>query len=79
MSTEQNEKVICNLQDSGCSPEQIDQFMKCYTSGGFKMESKTLAEHRKCLLENLHMTQKQIECLDYLVYQIQKENQVQEK
>lgn len=72
MGAGSDERIITNLQDSGCGEEQIIRFMKCYGSDDFKAGSKILAAHRKYLLEQLHMTQKQIECLDYLAYQIQK-------
>lgn len=74
MNPEQKNRITQNLRDAGCGEETIACFLRCYEGGDEKAEYKTLAEHRKCLLENLHMTQKQIDCLDFLVYQIEKEN-----
>ena len=32
------------------------------------------AQHRKCLLEKVHREEQRIQCLDYLVYQMEKES-----
>lgn len=48
---------------------------------GMQKESKkhgeliVLRKHRSSLLERLHKSQKQIDCLDYLIYQIEQEEQ----
>ena len=34
---------------------------------------KLLEQHRKRLLEKVHMNEKRIDCLDYLVFQMNKE------
>ena len=38
-------------------------------------ELELLAEHRECLLAEVHKCQKKIDCLDYLTYQIGKNEQ----
>lgn len=71
---ETRDAVIQNLRDAGCDESQISRFMEHYDGGDCRGECKTLAEHRKCLLDTIHLTQRQIDCLDYLAYQIKKEN-----
>lgn len=39
-----------------------------------KASSSFLAQHRKCLLEKVHREERRIQCLDYLVYQMEKES-----
>ncbi len=65
--------VIKNLEDAGCDEKCIKQFMECYRHGDKKEGLKTLADHRDCILDKLHAAQKEIDCLDYLVYQIGKQ------
>ncbi len=64
------EAVIQNLKDAGCNPEMIECCLACLDSGQKEKMLQRLKQHRKALLEQLHQKQKQIDCLDYLVFQI---------
>ncbi len=61
-----------NLADAGCSPELIERFMALVERGDEEEGLTLLAKHRKHLLDRCHAEQKRIDCLDYLVYQMQK-------
>ena len=63
------EAVIQNLEDAGCSQPAIDAFLACKSPDG---QLKLLEQHRQQLLRNVHNTETQISCLDYLVYQIRR-------
>ncbi len=64
-------KIVQNLKDAGCEQSLIDEFLKLEK---FK-QLDLLAKHKNNLLDNLHKNQKQIDCLDFLIFQIkQKEN-----
>lgn len=71
MITETN--IIQNLRDAGCSESQIEEFMEY--AGKHEKDSglKLLRQQRNILLDGLHEKQHMIECLDYLVYQIEKD------
>ena len=62
-----------NLKDAGCNESQIEEFMEY--AGKREMDSglKLLRQQRNHLLDGLHEKQRMIECLDYLVYQIEKD------
>ena len=62
-----------NLKDAGCSESQIEEFMEY--AGKHEMDSglKLLRQQLNLLLDGLHEKQRMIECLDYLVYQIEKD------
>jgi len=74
------EDVIQNLQDAGCSRETIEGFMRCMSQDDLEGQMQLMKEHRKCLLDRVHRAnpqrnefcpeEKQISCLDYLVYQM---------
>lgn len=73
MLHEKNEQaVIQNLKDAGCDSEMIAAFVKDVQEQKTAEALKLLSIHRRSLLEKLHRGQKQIDCLDYLVYQIEK-------
>lgn len=75
---QKEDKTIQNMKDAGCSDDTISCFLRCYQTSDTKGELKVLAQHRQYLLDELHGRQKEIDCLDYLIYQIQKEGETNE-
>lgn len=68
--------VIQNLEDAGSDAAFIEKFMAYYRQDNKGMELRLLEMHRDGILNNLHKAQKEIDCLDYLVYQIRKQGKV---
>lgn len=62
------ECIIQNLKDAGCDEDTIQEFMNTLQSENKKQGLDLLQKHRRSLLENLHISQKQIDCLDYLLF-----------
>ena len=62
--------LIRNLKDAGCPETDIQRFLKLGQAGRRRDQLQILATHRAALLEQLHASQRQIDCLDYLVYQM---------
>lgn len=60
-----------NLQDAGCDKQFIQNFLQQTT--GCSGQMRLLSQHRTCLLEQLHKCQKEIDCLDFLVYSLKKQ------
>lgn len=65
--------VIQNLKDAGCSEEMIRTFLDCLKKGMVREQLDLLAVQRKTLLDRIHREQKEIDCLDYLIYQIERD------
>lgn len=65
-------RVRQNLIDAGCDQQTTDSCMACFDEGNMAKMLPALAKHRRALLEALHREQKHIDCLDYLVYTIEK-------
>ena len=61
-----------NLMDAGCDDLLTEQFLSLIGQGLEKEALSLLARHRKNLLEHCHAAERKIDCLDYLVYQIEK-------
>jgi len=62
-----------NLLDAGCSGDTI---RRCMDLAGKQERGellRVLSRHRRELLELVHQSEKRIDCLDYLVYQIEKQ------
>lgn len=57
-----------NLIDAGCSHEFIEQFGRAQSKGE---QLRQLQTRRKELLGGIHSEQRKLDCLDYLIYEIQ--------
>lgn len=64
--------VLQNLKDAGCTKEMTQQIIMKLEKNDFEELSKLLEQRRSCLLNLIHDKEKQIDCLDYLVYQIKR-------
>lgn len=64
--------VLQNLKDAGCDDEVVKTFMKLVETGEKQKQYRLLEKHRRNLLEKVHNREKQIDCLDYLVFQMKK-------
>ena len=67
--TEQD--LILNLKAAGLDETLIRQFLVCRKAGKTTEQLQLLSQNRARLLDRVHREEKQIHCLDYLVYQIQ--------
>lgn len=64
--------IIQNLKDAGCDPKTVKQFLELGEKGSTKEQLDLLSRHRRHLLDRVHREEKRIDCLDYLVYQMEK-------
>lgn len=68
--------IVQNLIDTGCGDEFITEFMEDLRRKNISKDLKLLQSHRQRLLDDLHREQKRIDCLDYLVFKMTKENSI---
>lgn len=74
MNSKNNENaIIQNLRDAGCDNGMITDFVENLRKEKIEDGLKLLEKHRRFLLDILHKDQKQIDCLDYLVYKLEKQ------
>ena len=62
-----------NLLDAKCPLFLTEECMELAQEGKSGQMLRNLKEHRKNLLALIHENQKALDCLDYLVFQIEKE------
>lgn len=60
------------LKDSGCSPALIQRFIKTWEAGEIHDCSRLLDSYRRTLLDDIHVREEKLTCLDYLRYQLKK-------
>lgn len=65
--------AVRDLQNTGCNKEIISSFLNYQNNGEINECLKLLQTYRKSVLGDLCNNQKQIDCLDYFIYQIRKQ------
>ncbi len=63
-----------NLRDAGCEERCVREFMQDLEQDRMQAGLRLLNQQRRSLLDAMHREQKRIDCLDYLLYQIRKNN-----
>lgn len=69
------ETIIQNLRDAGCDERTITAFLGCMREEKETESFRLLKKQRSLLLDAVHREEKKIDCLDYLVYRMQKAKQ----
>lgn len=60
------------LKAAGFDAAFMQQFLSSWKEGNTEELMRMLRQKRTSHLDNIHRKEKQIDCLDYLVYQIEK-------
>lgn len=60
-----------NLIDAGCDEQAIENYMILYKKDRKQM-IPLLLKRKESLLETVHDSHRQIDCLDYLIYKLKK-------
>ena len=63
-----------NLIDSGCGADAVQTCMALAQERKTAELIRVLSRHRRTLLDTLHKSEKRIDCIDYLVYTLEKHN-----
>ena len=64
-----------NLADAACPGEMIERFMAFRKEGRQREQMLLLTAHRKTLLEKLRSSQQHLDCLDYLLFTMKKQEE----
>ena len=64
--------LLDNLEDAGCDSSFVERFLALERSGQYRELLRLLSDHRRHLIDCLHREERRIDCLDYLVYQLEK-------
>lgn len=71
---EKDNNIYQNLLDAGCNTEMAEQYENLAENGEWNKLLRELAKQKKHLLSALHESEKQIDCLDFLVFEINKKH-----
>lgn len=64
--------VYQNLIDAGCNGVFAEKYARLILDGKTQSVLNTLGNYRKKLLDEIHTNKRRIDCLDYLIYKIEK-------
>lgn len=70
---DKKEVLIQNLKDAGCDAEQINTCINYSQSGKVHEMKNLLGKHKNHLMKEVHARQREVDCLDYLLYSLEKE------
>ena len=64
--------VFQNLIDAGCDGTFAEENARLILDGKTQSVLNILGNHRKKLLDEIHVNHKRIDCLDYLIHKLEK-------
>lgn len=70
----ENNSLYQNLLDAGFNAEKAEQYEKLAEDQEWNILLRELMKQKRHLLSSLHESEKQIDCLDFLVYEINKKH-----
>jgi len=77
MSVMEFEKLEDCLNDLGCNQKEKAEMHKYNDQHDIQSVIRLLRKRRQMILGMIHKEEKQISCLDYLIFQLEKEMQAQ--
>ena len=67
------DELIRSLKDAGCTNVTISGFIENYRRSNIQAALNFIEKRRQTLLDKVHDNEKKISCLDYLIYEVEKE------
>lgn len=65
------QELLLNLKAAGFGNSAAEEYLACWRAGETKQQLTLLGKKRAALLRQIHRRERQIDCLDYLVYRIE--------
>ena len=70
-ANDHEEMLRQNLTDAGCSGELTEECIALAKNGLSAQMLQKLKKQRQELLDEIHFTEQELRCLDYLIYQVE--------
>lgn len=71
-ATDRRGMFLQNLKDAGCGPETVRECLKRAGDCDWEGLRRLLSGYRQELLGAVHARQKELDCLDFLLFQIER-------
>ena len=69
---EELEKILANLSDAGCGSKELEKAKQLYEAGDAEAMIRYFRKCRCNRMEELHESQRKVDCLDFLIRQTAK-------
>ena len=66
------EKILTNMKDAGCGSDDLEKAKRLYEAGDADALIRYFRRCRCSRMEELHESQRKVDCLDYLIRQTAK-------
>ena len=66
------ERILANLRDAGCDEDELEKARQIYDAGDSEALIRYFRKCRCCRMEELHESQRKVDCLDHLIRQTAK-------
>lgn len=73
------EETVQILHDAGCTEEFTRRFIAAMEAEPIQAQLRLLRGQRQCQLDQVHVEEKKLDCLDYLRYVLEKQLPVETK
>lgn len=67
------ENILTNLSDAGCGDEEVKKARQLYEAGDKEALIRYFRKCRCSRMEELHESQRKVDCLDFLIRQTTKD------
>ncbi len=72
---EELERILTNLSDAGCGSGDLEKAQRLYEAGDTQALIRYFRKCRCVRMEELHESQRKVDCLDFLIRQTAKKVQ----
>ena len=69
---EEMKNILTNLEDAGCGAEELNKAKQLYEAGDTDALIRYFRKCRCRRMEELHESQRKVDCLDYLIRETRK-------
>jgi hypothetical protein len=69
---EELERILTNLKDAGCESREVKEAERLYETGDWETLMRYFRKCRCRRMEELHRSQRNVDCLDFLIRQTAK-------
>ncbi len=66
------DELISYLKDADCDSDLISEICRLYKGGNEGVAIQKLRRHRCVLMDELHVSQRKVDCLDFLLQKMAK-------
>ncbi len=66
-------EILTCLSDCGCDAVKTEEFLAIKENCCKESCIRFLKRHRKCLMEQIHRMGHQVDCVDYMIRELEKE------